>query len=195
MKAPSQMSRTAILVEGALMVALAFGLSSIYRFEMPLGGSVTIFSTLPIILMSLRHNIYWGFATAGLYSVLQLFQGLKNLSYLHTWWAVLLCILLDYILAYSCLALTGPLARRFKNATLGISFGILLTGIMRFTCSFFSGILIWPPGAGTSAVVHSFLYNITWSGPDVLIVLVATLLLSRVPALGLTHQSRHVATL
>lgn len=188
MKPPSQMSRTSIMVEGALMIALAFALSSIYHFEMPLGGSVTIFATLPIILMSLRHNVYWSFLTAGLYSVVQLFQGMKNLSYLHTWWGVLLCILLDYLIAYSCLGFTGPIARRFKNRTLGLTVGILATGLMRFICSFFSGLLIWPPDNGVSALRHSFLYNITWSGPDVAIVLVVALILSRVPVLNLLGE-------
>ncbi len=45
MKAPSQMSRTTVLVEGALMVAVAYVLSMIPFVQLPWGGSITAFST------------------------------------------------------------------------------------------------------------------------------------------------------
>ena len=63
-KQPARMSRTAVMVEGALMVALGFALSMIPFFRMQWGGSITCFSTLPLVMMSLRHSAKWGVATA-----------------------------------------------------------------------------------------------------------------------------------
>ena len=45
-------SKTRILVEGALMIALSTVLSMIQIPLMPHGGSITLFSMVPILVMS-----------------------------------------------------------------------------------------------------------------------------------------------
>lgn len=49
-------SKTRILVEGALMIALSTVLSMIQIPLMPHGGSITLFSMVPILVMSYRHG-------------------------------------------------------------------------------------------------------------------------------------------
>ena len=88
-------SNTRILVEGALMIALATILSMIKIFEMPFGGSVTLLSMLPIVLMSFRHGTRWGLLTAFVHSVLQLVLGFSNIGYCSTFLSQVGCILLD----------------------------------------------------------------------------------------------------
>lgn len=192
MKPPSQMSKTAILVEGALMVALAFVLSIIPFFHLPWGGSITCFSTLPIVLMSFRHGLKWGLGSAAVYGVLQAFQGMDSVAAAKYVWAMVLCALLDYILAYACIGLSGPIARRFKNPTGGLVVGITATGLMRLACSFVAGIVIWGAWApeGMPVWIYSLSYNAGWCLPDVGIVLGATLLLSRVPALHILPEAQ-----
>lgn len=193
MKSPSQMSKTAILVESALMVALSFVLSFIPFFQMPWGGSITCFSTLPIVVLSLRHNAKWGVAAASVYGVLQMFQGMKSVTAAGTAVAMVMCALLDYILAYACVGFTGVISRRFKHAALGLAVGVTATGLMRLVCSFLSGIFIWGAYApeGTPVWLYSLTYNMGWCLPDVAIVLVASLLLSRVTALNLVPQKQN----
>ena len=192
MKSPGQMSRTAILVEGALMVALAFILSIIPFIELPWGGSITLFSTLPIFIMSLRHGAKWGVGTAAVYSLLQLTQGMDSVVAVpaKTIFTMVLCALLDYVLAYTVLGFTGPIARRFKNPTGGLAVGICATGLVRYLLSVLSGILLWGQWAwdGWPVWIYSFAYNALWCLPDLAIVLAAALLLSRVKALGLIPQ-------
>lgn len=192
MKPTSQMSRTAILVESALMVALAYVLSFIKVFQMPLGGSVTLFSTLPLIMLSLRHNIKWSLGASAVFGLLQALQGLDYIFIPKTVFGVVMCFLLDYFLAYFCIGFTGPIARRFKNGTLGLAVGVIATGLLRFVCSYLSGLLIWgAPDGWSSTVSHwSFIYNGSWCGPEVAIVLVAALLLSRVPQLQMLPEQR-----
>ena len=55
-----QSEKTTILVEGALMIALATVLSFTRVFTLPWGGSVTLLSMLPIVLFSIRRGIKAG---------------------------------------------------------------------------------------------------------------------------------------
>ncbi len=187
MKSPAQMSRTAILTEAAIMIAMAFVLSLIPVFELPWGGTVTMVSTLPILVFSLRHKASWGIAVAGVYSLTQLLHGFGNVLYAKTYWAMVLCALLDYILGYTVLGLTGTIARQFKNRTLGIITGVTGTGVLRLGCSFLSGIIVWSEWApeGTPVWVYSITYNASWLLPDLVLALVAVLLLSKVSVLQL----------
>lgn len=193
MKSPSQMSRIAILVEGALMVALASVLSLIPFIQLPWGGSITLFATLPILVMSFRHNTRWGVATAVVYGFAQLLLGLQNIMYAKTLFAMVLSALLDYILAYAFLGFAGAIARRFKRPMLGIGAGVLSTGLLRLFCSFLSGVIVWREWApaGTPVWVYSLTYNAGWALPDIAIVLVAALLLSRVSALHMRPEPAH----
>lgn len=191
MKAPSQMSHTAVLVEAALMVALSFVLSLIPFLRLPWGGSITCFSTLPIIMMSLRHNAKWGVATAAVYGLLQMMQGMDSVVAAATPLAMVGCALLDYVLAYACVGFTGTIARGLGGGTAGMAVGIVSTGLMRLACSFLSGILIWSAWAPEGMPVwwYSLSYNVGWCLPDVAIVLIAALLLSRISALHLLPGS------
>ena len=61
-------SKTRILVECALMIAIGTVLSNIKIFTMPNGGSVTLLSMLPFVLVSFRHGVKWGLFTGLVYN-------------------------------------------------------------------------------------------------------------------------------
>ncbi len=192
MKSPQNMSKTAILVEAALMIALAFVLSMIPLFTMPMGGTITCFSTLPLLMLSFRHGGKWGVATALGYSFLQAMMGLDSIMIVPTIWGMALCTLLDYVLPYAFLGLAGPLARRFSSFAVGTVVAVLATGLVRLGSSFLSGIILWGAYApeGTPVWLYSLIYNASWSLPDVGIVLLALLALSRVKALHLVPEKQ-----
>ena len=48
------------LVTSAVMLALASVLSTIKIFQMPLGGSITLLSMLPVVLLSIKYGKKWG---------------------------------------------------------------------------------------------------------------------------------------
>ena len=56
-------SKTRTLVECALMIALGTVLANIKIYELPNGGSITLFSMLPFIMISFRHGVKWGLFT------------------------------------------------------------------------------------------------------------------------------------
>ena len=94
------------LVESALMVAVATVLS-LLKIDLPFGGGVTLASMLPIILISHRYGFKWGLFTAFVYSVLQLILGVDNVGYATSAFMAAGVVVLDYILAYTVLGLSG----------------------------------------------------------------------------------------
>ncbi len=59
--APSKKENaTLVLVHGALCIALSFVLSYFKLFSMPLGGSITLASMLPLMVYSNRYGIKYG---------------------------------------------------------------------------------------------------------------------------------------
>ena len=57
-------SKTRILVECALMIAIGTVLANVKIYELPNGGSVTLLSMLPFVLISFRHGVKWASSPA-----------------------------------------------------------------------------------------------------------------------------------
>ncbi len=174
-------SKTRILVEGALMVALATILSMIKVFEMPFGGSVTLLSMLPLVLMSFRHGTRWGLLTAFVHSVLQMVLGFSNVGYCPTLLSQVGCILLDYILAFTALGLAYAFSRPFKNRFVGVIVGTAIVCAIRFLCSWLSGMLIWGSykdyyewAVNMPVWLYSLVYNGNYMLPETAITVIGT---------------------
>lgn len=73
--------KTFLLVEGALMIAMAFVLSYIKLYDMPMGGSITL-EMIPLVIMGLRHGVKWGTFTAAVHGIIQLILGFSNVNVL-----------------------------------------------------------------------------------------------------------------
>ena len=56
----SRKSFTIRLVLSAVLIALATGLSNIKIYNMPLGGSVTLMSMVPVVLISVMYGLKMG---------------------------------------------------------------------------------------------------------------------------------------
>ena len=116
----SSYTKTRIMVECALMIALGTILANIKIYELPNGGSITLFSMVPFILVSFRHGVKWGLFTGFVNSLLQMLLG---------FWApptptfiyFLGEILLDYLVAFMALGTAEFFARPFKNRTVGVA--------------------------------------------------------------------------
>ena len=174
-------NKTRTLVECALMIALATVLSYIPIFEMPQGGSITLVSTLPILLVSWRHGLKWGLGTGFAHGLLQMFLGIKNVMYCTTIWSMIGCILLDYIIAYMCLGLAWGVAKPFGSRMAGVAVSTVVTGLMRYACSFLSGILIWSGYApeGTPVWIYSLSYNGSYMIPEIILTAVVGVLAAK----------------
>ena len=110
-------SKTRILVECALMIAVGTVLANVKIYELPNGGSVTLLSMLPFVLISFRHGVKWGVFTGFVNSLLQMLLGFWAPP-VPTFLYFLGEVLLDYVLAFTALGLAGLFARPFHNLSL-----------------------------------------------------------------------------
>ena len=104
-----------ILVECAIMIALASILSVLKIVDMPVGGSVTLASMLPIVIIAYRHGIEYGMGSALAASLIQLLLGFENFSYVSGWQSVIALAIFDYILAYAAFGLGGVFKKAIKK--------------------------------------------------------------------------------
>ncbi len=159
--------------ETAVMLALSTILSMIVLFDMPMGGSVTPFSMLPVMVIAYRYGFKWGLLTGSVYGVLQMFLGMNNLSYATNWVAAVCIILFDYVVAYMAVAFAG-LFRKLKNQAIGFSIGVVIACVLRFICHFITGVTVWADYSdGVWPVVsYSLIYNGSYLLPELGVTIV-----------------------
>ncbi len=168
-------SKTRKLVESALMVALATVLSFAKLAELPYGGSITCASMLPIILLSYRNGLGWGFGSAAAFAVIQQLQGLNNLSYVTGVPAIIAIIMLDYVVAFTALGLAGVFRKVIPAQNGALAVGAVTVCVVRYACHVISGATVW---AGlsvptTAALGYSFIYNATYMIPETIVTVFA----------------------
>lgn len=151
------------LVFSAMAIALATVTSMIKLFELPMGGSVTLFSMLFIVLIGYWYGLGGGLTVAIAYGVLQLLLDPYILSFPQ--------MLVDYILAFGALGLAGI----FHNSKHGLIKGYIVAVLGRYFFSFLSGWIffgMYAPDNFPNAVVYSLAYNGSYLGAEALITLI-----------------------
>ena len=167
--AASGRTRTRMLCEGAIMVALAQILSYIKIMELPNGGSLPP-AMFPILLFAVRWGLKDGLLAGFVFGLLQLiFDG----AYAWGWQSMLL----DYLVAFPPLGLAGL----FKGKKWGIFAGTVLGCLGRFIVHFISGITIYriyePTEVFNTTFTNPYLYSAVYNGSYVLVDLVLCLVI------------------
>ncbi len=177
-------SRTRVMVECALMVAIGTVLAQIKIIDMPYGGSVTLLSMLPFILVSFRHGVKWGLLTGFANSLLQMLIGGLSAPPAGTPIAFFGMIMLDYVMAFTVLGLACVFTKGIKNKLVGVCVGTACAMGLRFVCSFLSGFMLWSSyqsyyewANGMSAVLYSLVYNASYMLPEIIITTIAVAIL------------------
>ncbi len=157
-----QKIQTRKLVESAMLIAVGTVLSLV-KFDMPMGGGMTLCSMLPLIVLSHRYGWKWGTVSALVYSLLQLVLGLDNVRYATGFGMAVAIVLLDYVVAYTVIGLSGIFDGKVKNPQAAVAVGIAVTFCLRFVCHFITGVWIWdalwPNDYGMNSYVYSLVYN------------------------------------
>lgn len=206
-------SSTRRLTESALMIAIAAVIeliSKLIGLELPFGGTITIASMFPIILISYRHGVRWGLLTGFVYSLVQMILGVKTVSAMFLpgddqmilWQAICVC-LLDYVLAYTVLGFGGIFRNVIKKPALGLVLGTVLALLLRYLVHIVSGAIFYGAWAewffsqegfysigakilerfsGASlSIVYSIFYNGLYMIPEIVITTVVAAVLGNVP--------------
>lgn len=142
-----------------LAIALAFILDMLKIYTLPNGGgSISLGSMIPILLISFIYGPSIGLFTGFLFGVLKLIIDPYILNPVQ--------VLFDYPLPFMAVGIAGF----FKNKYLGSTLGMLL----RFSCHFISGVIFFGSyaPAGMSPIVYSLAVNGFAVGGELLICLV-----------------------
>lgn len=147
--------KTKRLTESAMLLALAIVLELISKAiipEMPFGGQVTLVAMLPVVLISYRYGVKWGFVSGFCYALLEMALGAKTVSAAFQpgyfgddtmiFKAILMC-LLDYLLAYTMMGLGGIFRDKIKNPGTSLMCGSLVALGARYLSHILSGYLLF----------------------------------------------------
>ncbi len=151
------------LVFSAIALALAVVTSFIKLFELPMGGSVTLFSMLFVTLVGYWYGPSKGIIAAIVYGVLQFIITPYFLSVPQ--------VICDYVLAFGSLGLSGF----FRKMKYGLQIGYLVSIFGRFVFAWLSGILFFAAYAadsGYAAPIYSLLYNGSYIGLEGVVTLI-----------------------
>ena len=166
-------SRTKLLAEMAVAIALSTVLSFVKFSIWAQGGSITAGSMIPLFWFSLRRGAKLGITAGVVYGMVQFF--------IEPYFVHPAQVLLDYPIAFGALGLAGL----FRTHELG---GVAVGIGGRFLAHFVSGVIFFATFApqiylglniGANAYTYSAIYNGTYLVPELLISLVLMVVLIR----------------
>lgn len=131
----NKMFDTKCITMAGVCVALSFALSYIKLFELPYGGSITLFSMLPVMLFSYVYGIKKGLLVGLLYGML---QAIQDPFIVHP-----AQFLLDYPIAFAMLGFAGSLTHfKLLSNKPRIKFTItaIIAGALRWISHVLSGV-------------------------------------------------------
>lgn len=161
------------LVFCAVALALAYLTSYIKLFEMPWGGSVTLFSMLFIVLIANWYGPKTGVLVGLAYGILQFIQEPYVLSFFQ--------VCCDYILAFAALGVAGF----FANSKYGLVKGYIVAVLARGAFHALGGYLYWMdymPDNFPKALAS--LYPILYNYSYLLVEGVITVIIISIPAVS-----------
>ena len=179
--------KTRLLVDGAAMVALATALSFIRVFKLPWGGSVTLLSMTPIVIYSIKNGVKNGMLVSFVFSLLQFAQGIVDgiFAWGLTPVALIACIFIDYLLAYSVIGLAGMFRKKDLPGWIA---GTVIALALRFFMHFLSGVIIWGSygqlweGFYTeNSILYSLAYNGAYMLPEIVFTTIGVVILLKAP--------------
>ena len=165
------------LTESSVMIALAIVLSFLEIQLGASGGSIN-FTMFPIMIIAFRHGSLWGIGSGMIFGLIKCIIG-GGLG-----WG-LPSILLDYVLAYGVVGLSGI----FRNKKYGLLFGSLLGCTLRYMIHFISGIVLYAITVPTeiesinivfqNAWGYSAVYNLIYMVPSSIVCIILMTLMKK----------------
>lgn len=156
-----------------LALALAVVTSYVQLFQLPLGGSVTLFSMLFIVLVGYWYGPGCGILVGLAYGVLQFFQYPYFLSVLQ--------VCFDYLFAFAALGISGF----FRNRKNGLRKGYIAAAAGRFVFATLAGYFFWYSTAPEGFPENlAWLYPIAYNFSYIFVEAVLTLIVISIPSVA-----------
>ena len=170
----------------AVMIALSTVLSLIKLFDLPLGGSITPLSMLPVCLISIVFGIKFAIIPCMLYGVIQMMIG-GIFGWGLTPEILIASIALDYVVAFGVLCFAGIFR---KKGFIGNIVGIFFASALRFISHFVSGFILWTNmdqftlfgnTFANKPVLYSLCYNGLYMLPEAVLTCIGAIIIFKIP--------------
>ena len=147
-------SKTKKLVTSAVLIAFGTAVSLICEYipflNLPFGGTITLASLLPLVVIGYLYGPLWGFGSAFVYSVLQMAVGFRTVGALFTPGSdsfmgvgvAVGVVFLDYLLAYTSVGLSS-FFRNMKRPSAAIVLGSAVGLLACYAFHVLSGALFY----------------------------------------------------
>jgi len=196
--------KTQKLALSGIMIALGTILSFITVYRLPYGGSITLLSMLPVLLVGYIYGTGWGLLTGVVYGVIQALLGAVTSSAfagLDVINVILVCVL-DYLVAFGVLGLAGIFKNKVKSAPASFGLGVFVATLLRYVTHFISGYIVYGSYAEwffgqeevtfgqtiltaysgkALAAIYSLIYNATYMVPEIILSVIAGVILINIP--------------
>ena len=173
-------SKTRMIAEAGVAIAIAQVLSFITLFHMPQGGSIKAASLVPLMIFAYRWGGTRGIWAGVVYGVLHFLLGFK--SSIHY-----LSIILDYLVAYGAIGVCGY----FKDNITGLVSGSIVAIALRWFTSVTSGAVVFASYApqGQNPWIYSMIYNASHMVPDGILNIIVLLFVYQGVKRGLNRSA------
>lgn len=173
-------SKTRMIAEAGVAIAIAQVLSFITLFHMPQGGSIKAASLVPLMIFAYRWGGTRGIWAGVVYGVLHFLLGFK--SSIHY-----LSIILDYLVAYGAIGVCGY----FKDNITGLVSGSIVAIVLRWFASVTSGAVVFASYApqGQNPWIYSMIYNASYMVPDGILSIIVLLFVYQGVKRGLNRSA------
>jgi len=173
-------SKTRMIAEAGVAIAIAQVLSFITLFHMPQGGSIKAASLVPLMIFAYRWGGTRGIWAGVVYGVLHFLLGFK--SSIHY-----LSIILDYLVAYGAIGVCGY----FKDNMTGLVSGSIVAIALRWFTSVTSGAVVFASYApqGQNPWIYSMIYNASYMIPDGILNIIVLLFVYQGVKRGLNRSA------
>ena len=192
------------LTESAMLIAVAVVLELVSKMfipGLPFGGQFTLASMLPVVLISYRHGMKWGFCASFAYALIEMAIGTKNVAaaFQPDYFgegvmignALIMCFF-DYVAAFTVLGVGGCFRNRVQNRGLALMGGSLVALGARYLAHVTSGYILFSgwaewfftqegfPAWGASLVasvnsgVLGLLYSVVYNGLNMIPEIIIT---------------------
>jgi len=173
-------SKTRMIAEAGVAIAIAQVLSVITLLHMPQGGSIKAASLVPLMIFAYRWGGTRGIWAGVVYGVLHFLLGFK--SSIHY-----LSIILDYLVAYGAIGVCGY----FKDNITGLVSGSIVAIALRWFASVTSGAVVFASYApqGQNPWIYSMIYNASYMVPDGILNIIVLLFVYQGVKRGLNRSA------
>ena len=158
---------TKTLAFAGITIATSYVLSFLKVSPVTYGGSITLASLLPISIFAYAFGVAPALLVGLIYGILQFIQN----PYIFTY----ATFLLDFLLAFSSIVMMPIIKKLLKDKKYTPMVALAFTFVLRFIFHFMSGLIyfenggIWANLPKDNAFIYSFLYQITYLLPDLII--------------------------